>query len=98
MPHVLDDIIANRDAIKQQARACGLHEEVKLFGSVVRHQETADSDIDFLVSVREDADAFGFLEFQEQMQTMLGRKCDIVFERGLFPPLREQILKEAITL
>lgn len=72
--------------------------EIQLFGSYVRNEQKADSDIDLLIDFEEDADLFDlsglgiFLEEQFNCSIDLVPKCSIRVE------LRETILKDAILI
>lgn len=68
---------------------------VRLFGSVVREEETPESDIDFLVDLETGRTLLDLGGALVRLQELLGRKVDIVTERGLHWYLREQIMKEA---
>ena len=47
----LDEVVMpNRDRILQMAEHYGAH-KVRIFGSIARRQDDADSDIDFLVDM-----------------------------------------------
>jgi predicted nucleotidyltransferase len=94
---LLDELYAKRDTIHQLAAEHGV-ENVRIFGSVARGEEGPDSDVDFLIDVRADADPLGFVDFQDAMARMTGRKIDIVFDKGVFHALRERIHNEAIAL
>lgn len=53
------------------------------FGSVLRDDFHAQSDIDLLVKFQRDADTDAFLqyfEFKEALETVLGRQIDLVCE------------------
>ncbi|MBI5179473.1 MAG: nucleotidyltransferase family protein [Nitrospinae bacterium] len=78
------------------AEICKRHQvrELSVFGSAVRDDFTADSDIDFLVEFQPDA-KIGFLEFagmQIELAELLGRKVDLVSKNGLNPVIRDEIL------
>jgi predicted nucleotidyltransferase len=71
--------------------------ELSLFGSALRDDFAADSDIDFLVLFRPDAE-IGFLEFaalQRELAAVLGRPVDLVPKRGLKPIIRDDVLASA---
>lgn len=68
---------------------------VRLFGSVARGEENPQSDIDFLVDLEEGCTLLDLGGALVKLQELLGRKVDIVTERGLHWYLREKILKEA---
>lgn len=72
---------------------------MRVFGSVARREETADSDIDFLVDFPKGYDLFlQRLPLTEQLKTMLNRNVDLIPEHELNPHMREQVLAEAIEL
>ena len=87
---LLDEIHAKRELILASAKKHGV-KDVRVFGSAARGEETVDSDIDLLINVSESSKAFGFLDFQEEVQELLEHNVDIVFEAGMFPPMLEYI-------
>ena len=94
-----EQVLRHRNDILLLAKHHGIT-NIRLFGSVARGEDGPDSDIDFLVDPQLPIqDSFGFLAFQENVSALLdGRHVDVVFSAGLFPPLREVILREAISL
>lgn len=76
------------------ARAHGLV-NVRIFGSVARGEDTAQSDIDLLVDLEKGRTLLDLGGALMKLQELLGRKVDIVTERGLHWYLREKILREA---
>lgn len=67
----------------------------RIFGSIARGEETVHSDIDFLVDLDEGCTLFDLGGASVKLQILLGRKVDIVTERGLHWYLREKILQES---
>lgn len=90
----MDELKHHREEILASAAKHGV-KNVRVFGSVARGEERPDSDIDLLINVTEDCDAFGFLHFQQDMEEIFHRKVDIVFESGLFHALRPIVMTEA---
>jgi predicted nucleotidyltransferase len=83
-----------REAILQLAAKHGAR-NVRVFGSVARHEANDQSDIDFLVDMepgRSLMDQGGLLM---DLRELLGREVDVVTEKGLYWLLRRRILKEA---
>ena len=72
-------------------------EDVRVFGSVVRGEASADSDIDLLLNVR-NAKFFDMLHFKYAAEELLGRKVDVVSDNALNPKIAEFVLSEAIPL
>jgi uncharacterized protein len=64
--------------------------ELSAFGSVLREDFTAASDIDVLVSFSPDAAWSGFdlVDMRDELAQMLGRPVDLVEEAGLRNPIR----------
>jgi uncharacterized protein len=72
--------------------------EIAIFGSVVRREEGDISDIDILVDFSEPIGFFAFLELEEYLEQLLGRKVDLVSRKALKPKIGERILKEAVSV
>ncbi len=75
---------------------------VALFGSVVRGDETPDSDIDILVDFQEPRQRplglFKWLELEEELSNRLGRKADLVSGKGLKQRIRPTVEREMVIL
>lgn len=67
-----------------------------LFGSVVREEQTPDSDVDILVELdyEQGADFFAFVTMQEQLSELLGKRVDLVSAHGLSPFIKPRIDRE----
>jgi predicted nucleotidyltransferase len=76
-----------------------LHEagvkSLKFFGSVVRGEARADSDIDILVEFSRPIGLLAFVRLKNRLSELLGRPVDLVTPDALKPPLRDGILSEA---
>jgi uncharacterized protein len=68
--------------------------KVRVFGSYVREQQRAKSDIDILVSFRHDIDLFDFIDLREFLEKRLHHKVDLVMESALKPAIGKRILSE----
>jgi uncharacterized protein len=68
---------------------------VRLFGSVLRHEERPDSDIDLLIDLAEDRGFGDYLALVEELERVLSRRVDVVIERSLSPHFRPFIESEA---
>ncbi len=69
-----------------------------LFGSVVRGEETKDSDVDILIQPPEGMSLFGFIGLEHKLEDVLGRKVDLVSYRAIHPVLKDQILSEQVPI
>jgi predicted nucleotidyltransferase len=68
-----------------------------VFGSVARGDETAASDIDFLVDFDPGSSLFDLLHISEELEQLLGLPMDVVSEGGL-KDRDEHIRREAVPL
>ena len=94
----VDDLLKEkREEILRIAAVHGAR-NVRVFGSVVRGEATDTSDIDFLVDMEPDRSLLDVGELLSDLRDLLGRKVDVVSEKGLYWLLRHRILKEALPL
>lgn len=92
----LDLVAARRDeicAIVHRHRG----RSVSVFGSVARGDETAGSDIDFLVEFEPGSSLFDLLHISEELQSLLGTPVDVVSAGGL-KDRDDHIRREAVLL
>ena len=68
---------------------------IRIFGSVARGDDNLQSDVDLLVDLEQGRTLFDLGGALVKLQDLLGRKVDIVTERGLHWYLKEKIMKEA---
>ncbi|MBI2941317.1 MAG: nucleotidyltransferase family protein [Chloroflexi bacterium] len=75
---------------------------VALFGSVVRGEETLDSDIDILVELKPPGQrpflGLKWFGLEAELSRSLGQEVDLVSESDLSPYLRPYVLKEMVIL
>jgi predicted nucleotidyltransferase len=69
---------------------------IALFGSVARDEAGPQSDVDVLVELRPGIGLIGFAHLQEFLETLLGRRVDLVTPDALRSTMRDAILAEAI--
>ena len=86
-----------REAILRLAAKYGA-QNVRVFGSVVRHEADTQSDIDFLADMEPGRNLLDMGGLLMDLRELLGREVDIVTERGLKPRIRERVLQEAVAL
>ena len=72
--------------------------KVRVFGSVARGEARRGSDIDFLVEMDEGRSLLDHAALILDLERLLKRPVDVASERGLRPPVRKEILKDAIAL
>jgi predicted nucleotidyltransferase len=89
------DLSAQKDKIKALASQYGAR-HIRVFGSVARGEESADSDIDFLVDLPKGYDLFTQrIRLTQSLEDFLGRKVDLVPEHELNQHIRAIVLQEA---
>jgi len=94
----ISELLQNkREEILRLAGRHGMH-NVRVFGSVARSEAGLQSDIDFLVRLDPGVTLLEHAALVRELQALLGRKVDVISERGLRPRIREQVLAEAVPL
>ena len=86
-----------RAEILRVATRHGAH-SVRVFGSVARGEDTAGSDVDFLVEMEDSRSLLDIGALIMDLQDLLGRNVDVVEPEGLHWYIRDQVLKEAVQL
>ncbi len=86
-----------RDDLLEVAQRHGVT-SIRVFGSVARGEESAESDIDLLVMTGPRVSSWFPAGLVLDLEQILGRRIDVVTESGLNPLLREQVLTEAVVL
>ena len=67
-----------------------------LFGSFVRHEEHADSDLDLLVRFDRMPGLLRFIELENFLSDLLGIRVDLVLADALKPHIGKRILQEVV--
>ena len=87
----------NRAQILQTAARHGAG-NVRVFGSVVRGQDSPDSDVDLLVTAGRQTSSWFPVGLVLDLESLLGRRVEVVTDAGLSPFVREEVLREAVAL
>lgn len=69
-----------------------------LFGSFARGEASSESDVDLLVEFPDDRTMLDLIDLQNNLESALGKKVDLVTFRSLHHLLRDRILKEQIPI
>jgi len=88
---------ARREEILAIAAKYGAR-NVRVFGSVARGEADEESDLDLLVELEPGTTLLGHSAMIRELERLLGRKVDVVSERGLRERIRDRVLQEAIPL
>ena len=67
---------------------------VGVFGSMVRGEASARSDIDLLVRFSSDKSLLALVALERQLAAAMGRKVDVLTEAALSPYLRDRVLRD----
>jgi len=95
VPLTRDQVTARLVEAEAEVRALGVV-RLALFGSVLRNEATADSDIDILVQFSPGGKSFErFLALSELLEARLGRHVELVTTEALSPFIGPRILAEA---
>jgi len=70
--------------------------KIGIFGSYVRGEEKADSDIDILVEFEKDRTPgfFKFLDLEDELEKLFNKKIDLVTNNALKDVIKDSILQE----
>ena len=75
---------------------------VAIFGSFARGEETAQSDIDLLITLKPMGQrpplGLKWFGLEEELTRIVGKKVDLVSEKALSPYIRPYVVKEMVIL
>ena len=69
-----------------------------IFGSVVRGEDSEESDVDILVEIENRMSLLDFVGLKLELEEVIGRKVDLGEYDAIKPIIKEQILKEEVSL
>lgn len=98
MNRELQEIKGALGKLERQIRKEYKAEIIGLFGSYVRGEQKGESDVDVLVRFLDGATLFDFVGLADFLEERLSLEVDIVSERALRPELKEQILKDVVSV
>ena len=87
----------HRNGIRASGRAIS-DEPVRIFGSVARGEDTAESDLDLLVELREGENVLAVYELQETLEALLGVRVDVLSTRAASPEVLEAAMRDAVVV
>jgi len=93
----IDELRSRRSEILSLAAHYGAR-NVRVFGSIARGEDRADSDVDFLIEVEPGRSLLDVIGFEQELSQLLGRSVEVLTDGGLSPYLQQQILAEAASL
>ena len=95
---MLDEVRRKKSEIKRLVSRYG-GKNIRVFGSVARHEERPDSDIDFLVEFPKGYSMFRQrIPLARELRALLGRKVDLLPAREISKHILDSILEDAVML
>jgi len=70
--------------------------QIGIFGSVAKGFSRAGSDVDIVVEFSKPIGMFQFLELEEYLSAVLGKKVDLVTKQSLKPLIKAEILSSTV--
>jgi len=86
-----------RDQILTIARQYGAR-NVRIFGSIARGEGKRDSDLDVLVELEPGRSLLDIIAIKQDLEDLLNTKVDVVTEAAVSPYIRDEVLRQAISL
>jgi len=71
---------------------------LRVFGSVARGEDRADSDVDLLIDLPEHISLFGLARLQAELESILGARVDLVPSQDLKPGVRPHADRDLVEL
>jgi predicted nucleotidyltransferase len=94
----LESLLAqNKDKIREICRRHGAS-NIRVFGSVARHDTREESDIDFLVDLHPGRTLFDLGGLAYDLEQLLGQRVDVATPGLLRARIRSRIMQEAVPL
>ena len=85
-------IESNIDILKDNYKV----KNIGLFGSLVREEQTAKSDVDIMIEFSASVGLFHFIRLKNFLGDILNCKVDLVQKGAMKPYIEKQVLKELI--
>lgn len=94
----LDDILGRLRVLKPELERKYRIDELAIFGSWARGEQTDASDLDVLVEARRGMTLFDLAGLQTELSRSLDMDVDVVTRNSLRPNIARQVLPERIVL
>jgi predicted nucleotidyltransferase len=88
------DLQQKRNDILRIAAQYGAR-NLRVFGSVARGDDRAQSDVDLLVDMDADRSLLDIVALGQDLEELLDRRVDVLTDASLHPALRDRILAES---
>jgi hypothetical protein len=87
----------HRKVLVAAAAAYGVN-NLRVFGSVARGEDRADSDVELLADFPPDVSLFGLSRLEADLEGILGTRVDLIPAAGLKPDVRQRVEPDLIAL
>ena len=71
-------------------------DDIAIFGSYVREEQSIESDVDILVEFARPVGFVTFMKLEGYLSELIGRKVDLVTRKALKPNMGKTILQELV--
>jgi hypothetical protein len=71
---------------------------LRIFGSLARGEASETSDVDVLIKLEPGRSLLDIIALKQDLEDLLGCAVDVVTEEAVSPYIRDQVLKEAVSL
>ena len=88
--NIIQTIAESRERLRSEFGVIG----IGIFGSVVRGEQDAGSDVDILVEFERPIGFVRFLRLEKRLAELLGMPVDLVTKKALKPHMGKRILQE----
>ena len=94
----LDKALKHRRAEILQIAVSHGASDIRVFGSWARGEARHDSDLDLLIELQGGRSLLDIVAIKQDLEDLLGCKVDVVTEAAISPYIRDQVLREAVSL
>lgn len=94
----LDDVIKTLDNYKSEVFKNYDIKQLCVFGSLVRGENSVNSDIDMIVEYNITPDLLKYIELENHLEKILNTKVDLIIKNSIRPELKSDILRDVIYL
>ena len=94
---ILERVKAERDRIYEIAARHGAR-NIRIFGSVARGEERAESDLDLLIDFEPDRSLLDIVALKTELEALLGIPVDVAEPVSLHRYIRDRVTAEAVLL
>ena len=89
---ILEKISSQKQILKEKYHV----KNIGVFGSIIRNEQTKDSDADILIEFDSPVGFFEFIRLEIFLSRLIGRKADLITKRAVKPAIKADIFKEVV--